>query len=164
IRRPACYHRVLPVRRTRGLSMPWAVTYTQDLDPIHHLRPTLPNSALVSTFFAAVPVLLLFYLLVRRRWLASKAGAAGALAAILIGFPCGAFLEGAAGGGTPVASCGAMLIGLGFRPFTAAVICLIANTSPVAYGGLGTPILTLNVVTGLSDRNLSAMAGHQLPL
>ena len=64
------------------------------------------------------------------------------LQAVLIAFCFGAFLEGAAGGGAPVAICAAMLVGLGFRPFTAAVICLIANTSPVAYGGFGTPILT----------------------
>src|SRR5439155_26153416 len=84
--------------------------------------------------------------------------------AILIGFSFGAFLEGAAGGGTPVAICGAILVGLGFRPFLAAVLCLIANTSPVAYGGLGTPIIVLAGVTELPGRTLSVMAGHQLPL
>jgi lactate permease len=85
--------------------------------------------------------------------------------AILIGFAFGAFLEGAAGGGTPVAICGAILVGLGFDPFLAAVLCLIANTSPVAYGGLGTPLITLNgVTTDLSTERLSIMAGHQLPL
>src|SRR5262249_23987308 len=160
---------------------------------------------------AALPVVVLFWLLVPRRWLAPKAGAAGALTAflvavivyqmppemagmafvhgaafgllpvgwaifnpmllynltvetgpfsvvrrsvaglsgdariqaILIGFAFGAFLEGAAGGGTPVAICGAILVGLGFDPFLAAVLCLIANTSPVAYGGLGTPLIVL---------------------
>ncbi|MFL5341800.1 MAG: L-lactate permease [Gemmataceae bacterium] len=212
--------------------MPWAVTYTQNLNPVGSFRPHLPNSEILSTFFAAIPVLLLFCQLVRRRWLASKAGAAGALSAILIawlvfemplkmagmsfvygvgfgllpigwtifcamliynitvetgqfavirrsvaglsgdariqailiGFAFGAFLEGAAGAGSPVAICGAMLIGLGFDPFTAAVICLIANTSPVAYGGLGTPVITLAGVTDLSDRHISAMAGRQLPI
>jgi lactate permease len=84
--------------------------------------------------------------------------------AILIGFAFGAFLEGAAGGGTPVAICGAILVGLGFNPFMAAVLCLIANTSPVAYGGLGTPLITLSGVTGLPTETLSVMAGHQLPL
>src|SRR5207249_7070860 len=64
--------------------------------------------------------------------------------AILGGFSFGAFLEGAAGGGTPVAICAAVLVGLGFHPFKAAVLCLIANTSPAAYGGLGTPIITLH--------------------
>jgi L-lactate permease len=203
--------------------MPWAA-YQQSLDPL--------NNPLLSTAFAALPVLVLFWLLVPRRWLASKAGAAGAVTAIviawlvygmslpmacmafvsgagfgllpvgwtifnamllynitvatgqfsvvrrsvaglsgdariqavLIGFAFGAFLEGAAGGGTPVAICGAILVGLGFDPFLAAVICLIANTSPVAYGGLGTPLITLNGVTDIPTERLSIMAGHQLPL
>ncbi len=84
--------------------------------------------------------------------------------AILVGFAFGAFLEGAAGGGTPVAICGAVLVGLGFDPFKAAVLCLIANTSPVAYGGLGTPLITLTGVTDINTETLSVMAGHQLPL
>jgi L-lactate permease len=83
--------------------------------------------------------------------------------AVLIGFSFGAFLEGAAGGGTPVAICGAIMVGLGFNPFLAAVLCLIANTSPVAYGGLGTPLIVLNGVTDLRTEALSTMAGHQLP-
>jgi lactate permease len=86
------------------------------------------------------------------------------LQAVLIGFAFGAFLEGAAGGGTPVAICGAMLVGLGFDPFLAAGLCLIANTSPVAYGGFGTPLLTLAGVTNLNVQTLSEMAGNQLPL
>ena len=85
------------------------------------------------------------------------------LQAVLIAFSFGAFLEGAAGGGAPVAICAAMLVGLGFQPFMAACICLIANTSPVAYGGFGTPILTLQSVTNLDVQKLSAMAGNQLP-
>jgi len=85
------------------------------------------------------------------------------LQAILIAFAFGAFLEGAAGGGTPVAICAAMMVGLGFKPFQAACLCLIANTSPVAYGGFGTPILTLQGVTGIDGAVLSRMAGNQLP-
>ena len=85
------------------------------------------------------------------------------LQAVLIAFCFGAFLEGAAGAGTPVAICAAMLVGLGFKPFQAAFLCLIANTSPVAYGGFGTPLLTLQGVTGLDIRALSHMAGNQLP-
>jgi lactate permease len=203
--------------------------YQQQLDPLHG---SLLWSPLWSTLLAAVPVLVLFWLLVPRRWLAPKAGAAGALAAIvvavivyrmppgmalmafsygaafgllpvgwtifnamllynitvetgqfavvrrsvaglsgdariqavLIGFAFGAFLEGAAGGGTPVAICGAIMVGLGFDPFLAAVLCLIANTSPVAYGGLGTPLIVLSGVTDLPADRLSIMAGHQLPL
>jgi L-lactate permease len=208
--------------------MLWAV-YHQRLNP---LADKLPASSLLSIFFAALPVLVLFWLLVPRRWLAPKAGAMAALSAliiavtvygmpplmagmafvdgalfgllpvgwtifnamllynvtvqtgkfdivrrsvaglsgdarvqaILIAFAFGAFLEGAAGGGTPVAICGTIMVGLGFNPFLAAVLCLIANTSPVAYGGLGTPLITLNGVTGLSTETLSVMAGHQLPL
>jgi L-lactate permease len=201
--------------------MLWA--YQQHLDPL--------NNRLLSTLFAGLPVLVLFWLLVRSRWLAPKAALGGAITAllvgwliyrmpplmavmafvhgagfgllpvgwtifnamllynvtvetghfgivrrsvaglsadariqaILIGFAFGAFLEGAAGGGTPVAICGAIMVGLGFDPFLAAVLCLIANTSPVAYGGLGTPLITLTGVTNLPTETLSIMAGHQLP-
>jgi len=204
--------------------MPLAVAYVQDLDPL--------SNRLLSTLVAALPVLVLFFLLVVRRWLAPKAGAAGAatailiawlvygmpidmtclaflhgigfglipigwtvfaamllynvtvetgqfaivrrsvaslsgdarVQAILIGFAFGAILEGAAGAGTPVAICGAMLVGLGFPPLKAAIICLIANTSPVCYGGLGVPILTLAGVTDLPADRISIMCGHQLPL
>jgi lactate permease len=210
--------------------MLWAVSYSQHLDPLS--RFSFPWSPLWSTLLAAVPVVLLFYLLVFRRWPAPRAGAAAALSAfviaclaygmpplmagmafvngvgfgllpvgwtvfsamllynitvrtgkfdlvrrsvsslsgdarlqaVLIGFAFGAFLEGAAGAGTPVAICGAILVGLGFDPFLAAVLCLIANTSPVAYGGLGTPLITLSGVTDIRTETLSTMAGHQLPL
>jgi lactate permease len=83
--------------------------------------------------------------------------------ALLIAFCFGAFVEGAAGFGTPVAISGALLIGAGFRPLHAAGLALLANTAPVAFGALGTPILTLAKVTGLNELRLSAMAGRQLP-
>ncbi|MEY4168110.1 MAG: hypothetical protein RIR52_1934 [Acidobacteriota bacterium] len=83
---------------------------------------------------------------------------------LLIAFSFGAFIEGAAGFGTPVAVSAAMLIGLGFRPLQAAGLSLIGNTAPVAFGALGTPIITLAKVTGLPLEQLSAMAGRQLPL
>jgi lactate permease len=83
---------------------------------------------------------------------------------LLIAFAFGAFIEGAAGFGTPVAISAAMLIGLGFKPLQAAGLALIGNTAPVAYGALGTPIITLAKVTGLNEMALSAMAGRQLPL
>ncbi len=202
--------------------------YVQSLNP---LEGKIFWSVALSTLFAALPVVALFWLLVPMRWLASKAGAAGAVIAIviavivyqmpvqkalwafaygagfgllpvgwtifgamllynitvetgqftivrrsvaslsgdariqavLIGFSFGAFLEGAAGGGTPVAICGAIMVGLGFNPFLAAVLCLIANTSPVAYGGLGTPIIVLSDMTGIDGRVISTMAAHQLP-
>ena len=202
------------------------LAYIQDLNPL-----PVGGYALLSTVVAALPVLVLFYLLVARRWLASGAGAAGAVLAILlawlvygmpldmagasfaygaafgllpigwtvfaamllynatvetgqftiirrsigglskdarvqavlIGFAFGAFMEGAAGAGSPVAICGAMLVGLGVPPFRAAVICLIANTSPVCYGGLGVPIITLETSSGISADKISIMCGHQLP-
>ena len=198
--------------------------YVQDLDPLGHRG--------LSTLVAALPVLVLFYLLVGRRWVASLAGAAGAavalliatgvygmpvlpagfaflhgmafgllpigwtvfaamllynltvetgqfavirrsigalsgdarVQAVLIGFCFGAFLEGAAGAGSPVAVCGAMLVGLGVPPLRAAVLCLLANTSPVCFGGLGVPTLTLGQVTDIDPDTLSVMAGHQLPI
>lgn len=84
--------------------------------------------------------------------------------ALLIGFSFGAFIEGAAGFGTPVAICAAMLIGLGFKPLPAAGLSLIGNTAPVAFGALGTPIIALAGVTGLPMQDLSAMVGRQLPV
>jgi lactate permease len=83
---------------------------------------------------------------------------------LLIAFSFGAFFEGAGGFGTPVAVTGAMLIGLGFAPLAASGLSLIANTAPVAYGALGTPIIALAAVTGLDMLELSGMVGRQLPL
>ena len=83
---------------------------------------------------------------------------------LLIAFCFGAFIEGAAGFGTPVAISAAMLIGLGFRPLQAAGLALIANTAPVAFGALGIPIITLATVTGLPVDLLSAMTGRILVL
>jgi len=83
--------------------------------------------------------------------------------ALLIAFSFGAFLEGAAGFGAPVAISAALLTGSGFPPFEAACLALIANTAPVAFGALGTPIITLAKVTGLEEQAISAMAGRQLP-
>lgn len=84
--------------------------------------------------------------------------------AILIAFSFGAFIEGAAGFGTPVAISAALMIGLGFSPLYAAGLALIANTSPVAFGALGTPIMTLGKVSGVDEMLLSQMAGRQLPI
>ena len=82
---------------------------------------------------------------------------------LLVAFCFGAFFEGAAGFGTPVAVTGAILIGLGFSPLAASGLALIANTAPVAYGALGAPVLALAAVTGLDLLSLSAMIGRQLP-
>ncbi|SCK20887.1 L-lactate permease [Vogesella sp. LIG4] len=83
---------------------------------------------------------------------------------LLIAFCFGAFFEGAGGFGTPVAVTGAMLIGLGFSPLAASGLSLIANTAPVAYGALGTPITTLAKVTGLDVLQVSSMVGRQMTL
>jgi lactate permease len=201
--------------------------YIQNLNPL-----PVAGYTFLSTIVAALPVLVLFYLLVGRRWLASWAGAVGSVVAlllawlvyhmplgmagsaflngaafgllpigwtvlaamllynvtvesgqfaiirrsigslskdariqaVLIGFAFGAFMEGAAGAGSPVAICGVMLVGLGVPAFRAAVICLIANTSPVAFGGLGVPIMTLATSSGLDANKISVMCGHQLPI
>jgi lactate permease len=83
---------------------------------------------------------------------------------LLVAFCFGAFFEGASGFGTPVAVTGAILMGMGFSPLLASGLSLIANTAPVAFGALGTPIIALQSVTGIELRALSAMVGRQLPL
>ncbi|MBY4870555.1 L-lactate permease [Burkholderia sp. Bp9017] len=83
---------------------------------------------------------------------------------LLIGFSFGAFLEGAAGFGAPVAITAALLVGLGFKPLHAAGLCLIANTAPVAFGAMGIPIIVAGQVTGIDPMHIGAMAGRQLPL
>src|ERR1044071_9695765 len=85
------------------------------------------------------------------------------LQVLLIAFSFGAIIEGTSGFGTPVAIAGAVMVGLGFRPFQSAVLNLIANTAPVAWGAIGTAIVTLVAVSGLDQVTLSAMAGKQLP-
>ncbi|HXW90324.1 MAG TPA: lactate permease LctP family transporter [Terriglobales bacterium] len=85
------------------------------------------------------------------------------LQVLLVAFCFGAFIEGAAGFGAPVAIAGAFMIGLGFRPFHAAALNLIANTAPVAWGAIGTPVHTLAAVTALPESDLSAMIGRILP-
>ncbi len=82
---------------------------------------------------------------------------------VLVAFCFGAFLEGTGGGGAPVAIAGSFLIGLGFDPFVAATLCLVANTAPVAWGAVGNPIRVLAAVTGLHESALSAMTGRILP-
>ncbi|NBW85365.1 MAG: L-lactate permease, partial [Planctomycetia bacterium] len=85
------------------------------------------------------------------------------LQALLIGFSFGAFLEGAAGFGAPVAISAALLTATGLPAFEAACLALLANTAPVAFGALGTPIVTLASVSGLDEQAISALAGRQLP-
>jgi lactate permease len=85
------------------------------------------------------------------------------LQVLLIAFSFGAIIEGTSGFGTPVAIAGAVMVGLGFSPFQSAVLNLLANTAPVAWGAIGTPIVTLAAVSGLDQVTLSSMAGRQLP-
>src|SRR5438034_2224033 len=86
------------------------------------------------------------------------------LQVLLVAFCFGAFIEGAAGFGAPVAIAGAFMIGLGFKPFHAAALNLIANTEPVAWRAIGTPIHTLAAVSGLPESDLRAMIGPILPI
>jgi len=85
------------------------------------------------------------------------------LQCVLIAFSFGAIIEGTSGFGTPVAIAGAVMVGLGFRPFQSAVLNLLANTAPVAFGAIGTPIVTLASVSQLDQLTLATMVGHQLP-
>jgi lactate permease len=85
------------------------------------------------------------------------------LQALLVAFSFGAFLEGAAGFGAPVAISAALLVGLGFNPLYAAGLCLLANTAPVAYGAIGIPIIASGGVTGLDTMEISKLVGRQLP-
>src|SRR5438105_12328047 len=114
-------------------------------------------------------VIFLYRLTVEKGWFAIMQKSIGditpdrRLQLLLIAFAFGAFFEGASGFGTPVAVTGAILIGLGFTPLAASGLSLTANTAPVAFGALGTPIIGLQTVTGLDLRALSAMVGRQLP-
>jgi len=98
-----------------------------------------------------------------RRWMAEHASSDPCVQAILVAFCFGALLEGTTGFGSPVAVAGFLLLGLGFAPRKAVTLALIANTTPVAFGGLGIPIVALAGVTGLNLMKLSAMAGRQVP-
>lgn len=127
---------------------------------------------LFPVFFIVLATLFLFNVTVQgRQFDVIRSSLAGVtsdrrLQALLIAFCFGAFIEGAAGFGAPVAIAGATLVGLGFRPFYAAGLCLVANTAPVAFGTIGIPIVALGGVIGLNDAGimkLSAAVGHQLP-
>jgi len=98
-----------------------------------------------------------------RRWMSEHASGDPCIQAILVAFCFGALLEGTSGFGSPVAVAGFLLLGLGFKPRQAVTLALIANTTPVAFGGLGIPIVALAGVTGLNLMKLSAMVGRQLP-
>ncbi|MSN25819.1 MAG: L-lactate permease [Geobacter sp.] len=127
---------------------------------------------LFPVFYIVVTTLFLYNITVKGGQFeiirASLAGVTGdrRIQALLIAFCFGAFIEGAAGFGTPVAIAGATLVGLGFRPLYAAGVCLIANTAPVAFGAIGIPVVALAGVMGYGDdgmMKLSTMVGRQLP-
>jgi len=98
-----------------------------------------------------------------RRWMEEHASGDACIQAILVAFCFGALLEGSAGFGAPVAVTACLLVGLGFEQRQAVIVALIANTAPVAFGGLGIPIVALAGVTGLDLSKLSAMVGRQVP-
>src|SRR5262245_55908627 len=114
-------------------------------------------------------VLFLYRLTVEKGWFAAIQGSIAGVTSdrrlqlLLIAFCFGAFFEGAAGFGTPVAVTAAILIGLGFSPLAAAGLSLIANTAPVAFGALGAPIQGLSTATGIDPHLLGQMVGRQLP-
>ncbi|MBT0652863.1 L-lactate permease [Geomobilimonas luticola] len=135
---------------------------------------TLQGAAfgLFPVFYIVITTLFLYNITVKGGQFevirASLAGVTGdrRLQALLIAFCFGAFIEGAAGFGTPVAIAGATLVGLGFRPLYAAGVCLVANTAPVAFGAIGIPVVALAGVMGYGDdgmMKLSTMVGRQLP-
>src|SRR5438270_674439 len=130
--------------------------WQQNFDPL--------GNPVLSTMAAAIPVCTLFYFLAFRRTAAWLAAVFGFIAALLVALTVGAILEGAGGAGAPVAITGAMMIGMGFPPFQTALMCLIANSAPVAFGGMGNPVRTLVAVTGLREEDFSAMLGRILPL
>jgi L-lactate transport len=98
-----------------------------------------------------------------RRWMAQHASGDACIQALLVAFCFGALLESCAGFGAPVAVTSFLLVGLGFEPWKAVVVALIANTAPVGFGGMGIPIVALGDATGLERSKLSAMVGRQLP-
>ncbi|KAB0670177.1 L-lactate permease [Oryzomonas sagensis] len=127
---------------------------------------------LFPVFYIVITTLFLYNLTVKGgQFEIIRASLAGVTAdrrlqALLIAFCFGAFIEGAAGFGTPVAIAGATLVGLGFRPLYAAGVCLVANTAPVAFGAIGIPVVALAGVMGYDDAGLmklSTMVGRQLP-
>src|SRR5436190_1915987 len=124
------------------------MSWQQNYDPLHG-----PLSPIV----AALPLVILLGLLALRRVPAYAAALAGLGAALAVAI-------GVVGMPAPVAVTGARLIGLGFPPLEASALSLIANTAPVAFGALGTPIIALQGVTGLDLGSLSAMVGRQLPI
>jgi lactate permease len=155
-----------------GLATAFVVALVVFGMPLPLASAALVNGALFGLFpigYIVLMAIFVYDITVRTGQFAVVRDSIGTLASdrriqlLLIAFSFGAFIEGAAGFGTPVAISAAMLIGLGFRPLQAAGLALIGNTAPVAFGAIGTPILTLAQVTGIPVDTLSAMVGRQLP-
>ncbi|HLO80869.1 MAG TPA: lactate permease LctP family transporter [Chitinophagaceae bacterium] len=141
--------------------------------PVQFALVSTAHGALYGLFpicWIIIPAVFLFNITVKSgqfeviKYYMSTITADRRLQALLIAFSFGAFLEGTAGFGTPVAITAAMLVGLGFNPLYAAGICLIANTAPVAFGSIGIPITVASQVSGLPEMAISQMVGRTLPL
>jgi len=155
-----------------GLAVALAVAVFAYRMPVQSAAATTAFGAAYGLFpigWIILNLIFLYQLTVRKGLFEVLRGSLATLApdpriqVILIAFSFGAFFEGAAGFGTPVAVTAAILIQLGFKPLAASGLSLIANTAPVAFGGLGTPIVMLAKVTGIDEVTLSAMVGRQLP-
>src|SRR6185295_11448648 len=152
-----------------ALAAAWVVALTAYRMPVRYALMSTLNGAAFGMFpiawivFAAI---MLYRLAVETGKFEIIKDSVGGLSndrrlqGLFIAFSFGAFIEGAAGFGAPVAVAGAMLAGLGFPPFYAAGICLLANTAPVAFGSIGIPVTTLAAVTGLPVLPISAMVGR----
>src|SRR5689334_7617560 len=155
-----------------GLAVALAVAVLAFRMPVSVALATTVHGAAYGLFpigWIILNLIFLYQLTVNRGLFAVLRGHLATLApdpriqVILIAFSLGAFFEGAAGFGTPVAVTAAILIQLGFKPLQASGLSLIANTAPVAFGALGTPIIALSKVTGIDEFTLSQMVGRQLP-
>jgi lactate permease len=168
----AFFHLRIHLSALLGLAVALAVARFAYHMPLTAVAATTVYGALYGLFpigWIILNLIFLYQLTVKKGLFEVLRNSLGAFApdprvqVILIAFSFGAFFEGAAGFGTPVAVTAAILIQLGFKPLQASGLSLIANTAPVAYGALGTPIIALAGVTGLDLHQLSAMAGRQLP-
>ena len=155
-----------------GLAVALAIAWLVYQMPVKALAATTLYGAAYGLFpigWIILNLIFLYQLTVRAGLFEVLRGSLSRLApdprvqVILIAFSFGAFFEGAAGFGTPVAVTAAILMQLGFKPLAASGLSLIANTAPVAFGALGTPIIALSKVTGISEFALSQMVGRQLP-
>ncbi len=168
----AFFHLRIHLSALLGLAVALAVALFAYHMPLSAAAATTVYGALYGLFpigWIILNLIFLYQLTVKRGLFEVLRNSLGSFApdprvqVILIAFSFGAFFEGAAGFGTPVAVTAAILIQLGFKPLQASGLSLIANTAPVAYGALGTPIIALAGVTGLDLHQLSAMTGRQLP-